>query len=123
MTLVAAATWTLTSTSISTSLSAGGGTTTESTPGATSNKIVAAVIATPAAADNSDIVLEDEEKDAAPVLDFFDEVQRKISIHLKKDGVTQAQFCWDVSAQLLRGQANLRGVSRSADVSLPDSVG
>jgi hypothetical protein len=50
--------------------------------------------------DISDIVLPGEENDAVPVFDTCDEIRRKINAHLKKPGVTQAQFCRDVYAQL-----------------------
>jgi len=53
-----------------------------------------------AAADISDIVLPGEDQDAVPVYDSCDEVRRKINAHLKKPGVTQAQFCRDIYAQL-----------------------
>jgi hypothetical protein len=35
-----------------------------------------------------------------PVFDSCDEIRRKINAHLKKPGVTQAQFCRDLHAQL-----------------------
>ncbi|KAK0731026.1 hypothetical protein B0H67DRAFT_639458 [Lasiosphaeris hirsuta] len=50
--------------------------------------------------DLSDIVLPGEEDDAVPVFDSCDEVRRKINLQLKKPGVTQAQFCRDILAQL-----------------------
>ena len=53
-----------------------------------------------AAVDISDIHLEGEEDDAVPVYETCDEVRRKINAHLKKPGVTQAQFCRDMYAQL-----------------------
>ncbi|KAK0748335.1 hypothetical protein B0T21DRAFT_278363 [Apiosordaria backusii] len=50
--------------------------------------------------DISSITLPGEETDSVPVFDSCDEIRRKINLHLKKDGVTQAQFCRDVYAQL-----------------------
>ncbi|KAL2257510.1 hypothetical protein VTK26DRAFT_86 [Humicola hyalothermophila] len=54
--------------------------------------------------DLSDIVLDGEEDDAVPVFDSCDEVRRKINAYPKRPGVTQAQFCRDLHAQL-RGPA------------------
>lgn len=56
--------------------------------------------ASSAAVDLSDIELGGEENDAVPVYDTCDEIRRKISAHLKKPGVTQAQLCRDIYAQL-----------------------
>ncbi|AEO66215.1 uncharacterized protein THITE_2114178 [Thermothielavioides terrestris NRRL 8126] len=53
-----------------------------------------------AAVDLSDIVLPGEEDDAVPVFETCDEIRKKISAYLKKPGVTQAQFCRDLYAQL-----------------------
>ncbi|KAK3335804.1 hypothetical protein B0T19DRAFT_436625 [Cercophora scortea] len=53
-----------------------------------------------AGVDISDVYLEGEETDDVPVYDTCDEVRRKINAHLKKPGVTQAQFCRDIMAQL-----------------------
>ncbi|KAK0624774.1 hypothetical protein B0T17DRAFT_531014 [Bombardia bombarda] len=53
-----------------------------------------------AGVDISDIHLPGEETDRVPVYDSCDEVRRKINAHLKKPGVTQAQFCRDILAQL-----------------------
>ncbi|KAK4150663.1 RNA ligase-domain-containing protein [Chaetomidium leptoderma] len=50
--------------------------------------------------DISDVVLPGEEDDAVPIFDTCDEVRRKVNAHLKKPGVTQAQFCRDIYAQL-----------------------
>lgn len=60
------------------------------------------VAATGAAAlpDISQIHLEGEETDEVPVWDTCDEVRRKISAHFKATGVSQAQFCRDIYAQL-----------------------
>ncbi|KXX73484.1 hypothetical protein MMYC01_209130 [Madurella mycetomatis] len=53
-----------------------------------------------AAVDLSDIELDGEEDDEVPVYDTCDEIRRKITAHLKKPGVTQAQLCRDIYAQL-----------------------
>ncbi|KAK0734491.1 hypothetical protein B0T26DRAFT_634599 [Lasiosphaeria miniovina] len=53
-----------------------------------------------AGVDLGDIALPGEATDAVPVFDSCDEVRRKINLHLKKEGVTQAQFCRDILAQL-----------------------
>lgn len=50
--------------------------------------------------DLSDIVLPGEELDAVPVYDTCDEIRKKINAYLKRPGVTQAQFCRDIYAQL-----------------------
>ncbi|KAK4196958.1 hypothetical protein QBC40DRAFT_342359 [Triangularia verruculosa] len=57
---------------------------------------------TPASAtpDISSITLPGEETDSVPVFDSCDEMRRKINLHLKKDGVTQASFLRDIYAQL-----------------------
>ncbi|KAK4044406.1 hypothetical protein C8A01DRAFT_31460 [Parachaetomium inaequale] len=52
------------------------------------------------AIDISDVVLPGEEDDNVSVFDTCDEVRKKINAHLKKPGVTQAQFCRDIYAQL-----------------------
>ncbi|KAM7205549.1 hypothetical protein V8F20_003133 [Naviculisporaceae sp. PSN 640] len=59
-----------------------------------------AVPAANAPIDISDVHLEGEETDSVPVYDTCDEIRRKINVHLKKPGVTQAQFGRDVLAQL-----------------------
>ena len=51
-------------------------------------------------ADISEVHLDGEESDAVPVFDTCDEVRRKMTLHFKKEGVTQAQFCRDINAQL-----------------------
>ncbi|KAI1099342.1 hypothetical protein F4804DRAFT_86913 [Jackrogersella minutella] len=48
----------------------------------------------------SGIHLPDEETDEVPIWDTCDEIRRKINAHLKTPGVTQAQFCRDLYAQL-----------------------
>lgn len=53
-----------------------------------------------AVVDISDIYLSGEEDDDVPVFDTCDEVRKKIDAHLRKPGVTQAQFCRDIYAQL-----------------------
>ncbi|KAK3941114.1 hypothetical protein QBC46DRAFT_110265 [Diplogelasinospora grovesii] len=50
--------------------------------------------------DISDIYLDGEEEDDVSVYETCDEVRRRINAHLKKPGVTQAQFCRDIYAQL-----------------------
>ncbi|KAF4443971.1 hypothetical protein F53441_11289 [Fusarium austroafricanum] len=50
--------------------------------------------------DVSDIHLHGEEIDDFPVYDNCDEICRKINAHMKTPGVTQAQFCRDIYAQL-----------------------
>ncbi|KAI1121743.1 hypothetical protein F5Y10DRAFT_255642 [Nemania abortiva] len=50
--------------------------------------------------DISDIRLPGEEVDGVEVYDTCDEVRRKINAHLKTPGLTQAQFCRDLYAQL-----------------------
>lgn len=46
-----------------------------------------------------DLSLPGEESDSVPVYDTCDEVRRKISAHLRRPGVTQAQFCREIRAQ------------------------
>ena len=55
---------------------------------------------TSAVVDISDIYLSGEDDDDVPVFDTCDEVRKKIDAHLRKPGVTQAQFCRDIYAQL-----------------------
>ncbi|KAL7621079.1 hypothetical protein AAE478_008391 [Parahypoxylon ruwenzoriense] len=55
---------------------------------------------TPSLPDISQIQLELEETDEVEVYDTCDEIRRKISAHLRQPGVTQAQFCRDLYAQL-----------------------
>lgn len=52
-----------------------------------------------AGVDISAIHLDGEEDDRVPIFDSCDEVRRKINAHLKKPGVTQAQFCRDILAR------------------------
>lgn len=53
-----------------------------------------------APADISRIELAGQDDDDVPVFDTCDEVRRKISAHMTKPGVTKAQFCRDLRAQL-----------------------
>lgn len=66
-------------------------------PASKKSKTVAASIVTP---DMSVIHLDGEEDDSVPVFDSADEIRKKISAHLKTPGLTQAQFCRDLYAQL-----------------------
>ncbi|KAI1454177.1 hypothetical protein F4805DRAFT_440453 [Annulohypoxylon moriforme] len=50
--------------------------------------------------DISDIYLNGEDTDDVSVWDTCDEVRKKIRAHLRTSGVTQAQFCRDIYAQL-----------------------
>ncbi|KAF4987958.1 hypothetical protein FGRMN_10060 [Fusarium graminum] len=50
--------------------------------------------------DISNIHLDREETDKVPVYDDCDEIRRKINAHMKTPGLTQAQFCRDLYAQL-----------------------
>lgn len=50
--------------------------------------------------DISDIHFHDEKTDNVPVFDSADEIRKKINAHLKTPGLTQAQFCRDLFAQL-----------------------
>ncbi|KKY36665.1 hypothetical protein UCDDA912_g03337 [Diaporthe ampelina] len=54
----------------------------------------------PSGADPNSVHLDGEETDSVPVFETCDVVRRKITAHLKKPGVTQAQFCRDLYAQL-----------------------
>ncbi|KAF2125855.1 hypothetical protein P153DRAFT_399992 [Dothidotthia symphoricarpi CBS 119687] len=45
------------------------------------------------------VEIEGEKEDKVPVFDTCDEVRRKINLHLKKPGVTQAAFLREVAAQ------------------------
>ncbi|KAJ3542997.1 hypothetical protein NM208_g3800 [Fusarium decemcellulare] len=56
--------------------------------------------ATKALPDISDIQLYREETDEVPVYDDCNEIRRKIKAHMKTPGLTQAQFCRDLYAQL-----------------------
>ncbi|KAF3059335.1 Glucan endo-1,3-beta-glucosidase BGN13.1 [Daldinia childiae] len=50
--------------------------------------------------DINNVSLPGEETDSVPVYDTCDEVRRKINAHLKTPGLTAAQFCRDIYAQL-----------------------
>lgn len=50
--------------------------------------------------DLSGILISGEASDSVPVYDSCDEIRKKINAHLAKPGVTQAQFCRDLAAQL-----------------------
>lgn len=56
----------------------------------------------PSTADLNSIHLAGEEHDSVPVYETCDVVRRKITAHLNAPGVTQAQFCRDLYAQLNR---------------------
>ncbi len=60
----------------------------------------AAGAGTSAAVNISDVVLSGEDDDRVPVYDSCDEIRKKINAHLKTPGLTQAQFCRDLYAQL-----------------------
>lgn len=53
-----------------------------------------------AGVDISAIHPDGEEDDRVPIFNSCDEVRRKINAHLKKPGVTQAQFCRDILARM-----------------------
>ena len=65
--------------------------------------------------DISDVYLPGEEDNTVPVYETCDEVRRKISAHLRKHGVTQAQFCRDICAQFRfdNGTANIQATQLS----------
>jgi hypothetical protein len=73
---------------------------------ATSATTTAKAAASSATVDISDIDLAGEGNDTVPVLDTCDEIRRKITAHFKKTGVSQAQFCRDIYAQL-KGPSSL----------------
>ncbi|RYP81840.1 hypothetical protein DL770_005795 [Monosporascus sp. CRB-9-2] len=50
--------------------------------------------------DISNVYLPGEETDSVPVWDICDEIRRRINAQLKTPGLTQAQFCRDLYAQL-----------------------
>ncbi|CAJ2504331.1 Uu.00g117250.m01.CDS01 [Anthostomella pinea] len=58
--------------------------------------------------DTSAIRLPGEETNQVPVYDSCDEIRKKINAHLKTPGLTQAQFCRDIHAQL--NQAKSKGI-------------
>ncbi|KAF2169962.1 hypothetical protein M409DRAFT_19577 [Zasmidium cellare ATCC 36951] len=65
----------------------------------TASAPVAVAVAEPVT-DIRGISLSGEASDSVPVYDSCDEVRKKIAAHLLRSGVTQAQFCRDLSAQL-----------------------
>jgi hypothetical protein len=65
--------------------------------GSSAGSSKAAATTSPAATDN--IQLDGELVDAVEVYDSCNEIRKKISAHLRKPGVTQAQFCRDLHAQ------------------------
>lgn len=70
----------------------------------------AASAANGAVVDISDVHLPGEEEDNIPVYDTCDEVRRKINLHLKRPGVTQARFGRDIVAQIhLNKPASIQG--------------
>jgi len=66
-----------------------------------------------AGVDISDITLPGEDTDEVPVFDSCDEVRRKLNLHLKRPGVTQAQFCRDMVAQLHAKRLPAKGIQGS----------
>ncbi|KAI0476564.1 hypothetical protein GGR56DRAFT_694136 [Xylariaceae sp. FL0804] len=69
--------------------------------GSSSRKKSAAAAAAAALPDLGQIHLDGEEEDEVPVYDTCDEVRRKLAAHLRKTpGLTQAQLCRDLYAQL-----------------------
>ncbi|KAI1144266.1 hypothetical protein F5Y05DRAFT_22728 [Hypoxylon sp. FL0543] len=52
------------------------------------------------ATDISGVQLSGEDKDSVPVYDTCDEIRKKINAHLQTPGLTAAQFCRDIYAQL-----------------------
>jgi len=50
--------------------------------------------------DLSTVTLDGEDTDTVLIFDSCDEVRRKINVHMKNPGVTQAQFCRDILAQM-----------------------
>ncbi|KAK4129025.1 hypothetical protein N657DRAFT_563838 [Parathielavia appendiculata] len=56
--------------------------------------------AAPDVPDLSDIFLPGEDDDVVTAFDTCDEVRSKINAHLKKPGMTKAQLCRDIYAQL-----------------------
>lgn len=54
--------------------------------------------------DISGIYLHGQDTDEVPCFDTCDEVRRKINVHMKLPGVTVAQFCRDLTAQLSQPQ-------------------
>ena len=61
--------------------------------------------AAPVPADIWTVELPGQYQDDVPVHDTCDEIRKKISAHLLKPGVTKAQFCRDLHAQLYSADA------------------
>ncbi|KAF8477090.1 hypothetical protein BDZ91DRAFT_769332 [Kalaharituber pfeilii] len=62
--------------------------------------------------DHSDITtihLDGEDTDTVPIYDSCDEIRKKIAAHLRKPGVTQAQFLRDVAAQFKTQSVRIQG--------------
>ncbi|KAF2812261.1 uncharacterized protein BDZ99DRAFT_486874 [Mytilinidion resinicola] len=57
------------------------------------------VAAATASHDVASVTVPGEETDSVEIYDTCDEIRRKINLHLKKDGVTQAGFLRDLMAQ------------------------
>lgn len=68
--------------------------------GATTTAAAAAAAGGSEMPDLSSITLWGEDTDSVPVFDSADEIRKKINAHLKTPGLTQAQFCRDLYAQL-----------------------
>jgi len=58
-----------------------------------------ATVAAAPTPDHPEPYLDGEENDSVEIYDSCDEIRRKISAHLRKPGVTQAQFLRDIAAQ------------------------
>lgn len=61
--------------------------------------------------DISSVHLDGQEHDDVPVYDTCDEIRKKITTHIGKQGITKAQFCRDLRAQLqsANAPANIKG--------------
>ncbi|KAI2777989.1 hypothetical protein F4815DRAFT_258098 [Daldinia loculata] len=71
-----------------------------SSTGRSNSKMSSVAVSLPDIKHIKHIYLDDEETDSVSVWDSCDEVRRKINAHLETPGVTQAQFCRDLYAQL-----------------------
>lgn len=67
----------------------------------------------PTATDVADVQLPGEEKDAVQVYETCDEIRKKINAHMKKPGISQAQFARDLSA-MFHGDAKVTAAQLSA---------
>lgn len=63
----------------------------------------------PQGPDLSTIHLEGEDEDKVPIFDSCDEIRRKIAAHLRKPGVTQAQFLRDIAEGIKTQQVRIQG--------------